>query len=240
MLGEAVLEGARRSQGHQPRRLLRDADGRDAGRGRHRSRRPPARRRRSRRCAVRMVGDLQTELVHDFFDGFASGARANVHVEGAVRPIESSPDRSGASRRSRARCAWRARRTRGWRRCCRARRGCCDRAVDYGAGNLTSVRKALTALGADFVVPATPAELRPAHAASSSRASATSRATAALEGEWREAIGARGARQARRCSASASGMQWLFEGSDEAPDVAGLGVMRGRIARLRRRSPISG
>jgi len=30
---------------------------------------------------ARMVGDLQTELVHDFFDGFASGARANVHVK---------------------------------------------------------------------------------------------------------------------------------------------------------------
>ena len=30
---------------------------------------------------VRMVGDLQTELVHDFFDGFAMGARANVHVK---------------------------------------------------------------------------------------------------------------------------------------------------------------
>ena len=30
---------------------------------------------------VPMVGDLQTELVHDFFDGFASGARANVHVK---------------------------------------------------------------------------------------------------------------------------------------------------------------
>src|SRR5437879_2528665 len=27
------------------------------------------------------VGDLQTELVHDFFDGFASGARANVHLK---------------------------------------------------------------------------------------------------------------------------------------------------------------
>jgi imidazoleglycerol-phosphate dehydratase len=27
------------------------------------------------------VGDLQTELVHDFFDGCASGARANVHVK---------------------------------------------------------------------------------------------------------------------------------------------------------------
>jgi len=30
---------------------------------------------------ARVVGDLQTELVHDFFDGFASGARANVHVQ---------------------------------------------------------------------------------------------------------------------------------------------------------------
>ena len=27
------------------------------------------------------VGDLQTELVHDFFDGFAMAARANVHVK---------------------------------------------------------------------------------------------------------------------------------------------------------------
>ena len=30
---------------------------------------------------VRLVGDLQSELVHDFFDGFAMGARANVHAK---------------------------------------------------------------------------------------------------------------------------------------------------------------
>ena len=30
---------------------------------------------------VLKVGDLQTELVHDFFEGFAVGARANVHVK---------------------------------------------------------------------------------------------------------------------------------------------------------------
>ncbi len=30
---------------------------------------------------VRIVGDLQTELLHDFFEGFAQGARANVHVK---------------------------------------------------------------------------------------------------------------------------------------------------------------
>ena len=29
---------------------------------------------------VERVGDLQTELVHDFFEGFAIGARANVHA----------------------------------------------------------------------------------------------------------------------------------------------------------------
>ena len=29
---------------------------------------------------VACVGDLQTELVHDFFEGFARGARANVHA----------------------------------------------------------------------------------------------------------------------------------------------------------------
>jgi len=30
---------------------------------------------------VRYVGDLQSELVEDFFEGFARGARANVHVK---------------------------------------------------------------------------------------------------------------------------------------------------------------
>jgi imidazoleglycerol-phosphate dehydratase len=30
---------------------------------------------------VRRVGDMQSELVHEFFDGFASGARANVHAK---------------------------------------------------------------------------------------------------------------------------------------------------------------
>ena len=44
-------------------------------------RRTPAHGRRSERAAPSRVGDLQTELVHDFFEGFAIGARANVHVK---------------------------------------------------------------------------------------------------------------------------------------------------------------
>jgi len=33
------------------------------------------------RVRTRLVGDFQSELTHDFFEGFARGARANVHVK---------------------------------------------------------------------------------------------------------------------------------------------------------------
>lgn len=33
------------------------------------------------RVRTRLVGDLQSELVYDFFEGFARGARANVHLK---------------------------------------------------------------------------------------------------------------------------------------------------------------
>jgi imidazoleglycerol-phosphate dehydratase len=33
------------------------------------------------RLKVRRIGDLDADLVNDFFDGFAQGARANVHVK---------------------------------------------------------------------------------------------------------------------------------------------------------------
>ena len=33
------------------------------------------------KVTVRLVGDLQTELVTDFFEGFAMGARGNVHLK---------------------------------------------------------------------------------------------------------------------------------------------------------------
>ena len=33
------------------------------------------------KVSARLVGDFQTELVHDFFEGFAAGARANVHIK---------------------------------------------------------------------------------------------------------------------------------------------------------------
>ena len=102
--------------------------------------------------------------------------------------------------------------------------------VDYGAGNLTSVRKALSALGAEFTTPARPDELTSARAVIVPGVGHFA-ATSALDGPWREAIGS-AARQGTPLFGICVGMQWLFEGSDEAPGVAGLGVMQGRIARL--------
>jgi glutamine amidotransferase len=102
--------------------------------------------------------------------------------------------------------------------------------IDYGAGNLTSVKKALAAVGVDYRVPATPADCAGA-AGLIVPGVGNFAATAVLEGEWRATIAAavdRGTPLLGICV----GMQWLFEGSDEAPGVRGLGVMPGRITRL--------
>jgi imidazole glycerol-phosphate synthase subunit HisH len=102
--------------------------------------------------------------------------------------------------------------------------------VDYGAGNLTSVRKALSALGAEFMTPTAPDELKDARAIIVPGVGHFA-ATSALDGAWREAIGGAAA-AGTPLFGICVGMQWLFEGSDEAPGVDGLGVMKGRIARL--------
>jgi imidazole glycerol-phosphate synthase subunit HisH len=102
--------------------------------------------------------------------------------------------------------------------------------IDYGAGNLTSVRKALTALGAEYATPASPGELQ-RFSALIVPGVGNFAATAALVGPWRDAIGT-AVRSGTPLFGICLGMQWLFEGSDEAPDVPGLGVLPGRVTRL--------
>jgi glutamine amidotransferase len=102
--------------------------------------------------------------------------------------------------------------------------------IDYGAGNLTSVRKALTALGASFFVPSTPEEFAGA-AGVIVPGVGNFAATAALQGAWREEI-YRAVTGGTPLLGICLGMQWLFEGSDEAPEVPGLGMLSGRITRL--------
>ena len=103
--------------------------------------------------------------------------------------------------------------------------------IDYGAGNLTSVRKALGAIGADVMVPSTPADLADVRGIIVPGVGHFG-ATRALEGEWTDAILA-SVGEGRPLLGICLGMQWLFEGSDEAPDCPGLGLLAGRCYRLR-------
>jgi glutamine amidotransferase len=103
--------------------------------------------------------------------------------------------------------------------------------IDYKAGNLTSVVKALTALGADARVTDDPAVVRAAervvlpgvgHFAATERLRATG-----MEEAAREVIAA-GVPFLGICV----GLQWLFEGSTESPGLRGLGALKGMCERF--------
>jgi glutamine amidotransferase len=103
--------------------------------------------------------------------------------------------------------------------------------IDYKAGNLTSVMKALTTLGAVAQVTEDPVVVRAAervvlpgvgHFAATARLRETGIADAVRE------VIARGVPFLGICV----GLQWLFEGSKEAEATPGLGAMRGCCARF--------
>jgi len=102
--------------------------------------------------------------------------------------------------------------------------------IDYRAGNLTSVKKALASIGAEVMVPSAPEELADAAGVIVPGVGHFG-ATKALEGAWTEAILAR-VGEGRPLLGICLGMQWLYEGSDEAPEVPGLGLLSGRCYRI--------
>ncbi len=97
--------------------------------------------------------------------------------------------------------------------------------VDYGAGNLTSVRKALSAIGASVWTPTVPGELARAHGIIVPGVGHFD-ATRGLTDDWRTAISATVA-DGTPLLGICVGLQWLFEGSTEAPGVTGLGAFKG-------------
>ena len=102
--------------------------------------------------------------------------------------------------------------------------------VDYGAGNLTSVMKALTAVRAAPRMSARCTGLAGAQAIVVPGVGHFA-ATRTLDDADRQAIRtciARGVPVLGICL----GMQWLFDGSEEAPELPGLGALGGRCARL--------
>ena len=102
--------------------------------------------------------------------------------------------------------------------------------IDYKAGTLTSVTKALVAVGAAVFVPANPRDLASADGVVVPGVGHFN-ATRALDRTWIDAIRDHLGR-ARPLLGICLGMQWLFESSEEAPELEGLGLLAGACFRL--------
>lgn len=104
--------------------------------------------------------------------------------------------------------------------------------IDYDAGNIRSVEKAVTALGADAVLTGDPEVIRRADRVILPGVGSFGDAMANLERfQLTEAI--------RDTAASGKpflgiclGLQLLFESSEESPGVDGLGILKGSVLRI--------
>lgn len=106
--------------------------------------------------------------------------------------------------------------------------------IDYGAGNLSSVKKALDFLGAESKITADRKEIAAAESVILPGVGSFGDAMASME--------ARGlvdtVKEAAVCGKPflgiCLGLQLLFEGSEESPGVHGLGILKGRIVQIPR------
>ena len=98
--------------------------------------------------------------------------------------------------------------------------------VDYGAGNLNSVQKAFHRIGADTVVTHEPATLADADKIVLPGVGHFSALGVLDRMGLRDAM-SQNARMGKPLLGICLGMQWLFDGSEEAPQIAGTGLFSG-------------
>jgi len=101
--------------------------------------------------------------------------------------------------------------------------------VDYRAGNLVSVKKAVDHLGFECAITSDPAMVECAEKVIVPGVGHFAATSTLTETGLRAAISGAVARQTPFFGICV-GMQWMFESSEEAPGVAGLGVLPGRCA----------
>jgi glutamine amidotransferase len=99
--------------------------------------------------------------------------------------------------------------------------------VDYGVGNLNSVKKAFDHLGVDVVVTTEPEAIAAAGKIILPGVGHFSALSGLDNTGLREAV-LRAANAGKPILGICLGMQWLFDGSDEAPEFAGAGILPGR------------
>lgn len=104
--------------------------------------------------------------------------------------------------------------------------------IDYGAGNLHSVAKALATAGVPAFRTRDPAEAADADALVLPGQGHFGQVMAAFRASGFEDVVRRHLAHDRPFLGICVGLQLLMEGSEEAPGVPGLGVVRGRVVRF--------
>ena len=103
--------------------------------------------------------------------------------------------------------------------------------VDYGAGNLVSVKKAVDSLGYECAITSDPAQVENAAKiilpGVGHFASTAALASSGLKSAISDAIGRR-----TPFLGICVGMQWMCDGSQESPETAGLGLLPGQCERF--------
>jgi imidazole glycerol-phosphate synthase subunit HisH len=103
--------------------------------------------------------------------------------------------------------------------------------VDYGAGNLTSVRKAFDYLGAEVVVTDRPETVSAADKIVFPGVGHFS-SLRALERAGMGQVLLRASSTGKPLLGICLGMQWLFEGSEECDELAGAAIFSGKCRRF--------
>ena len=104
--------------------------------------------------------------------------------------------------------------------------------IDYGAGNIESVRKAFEYIGADVVVSADPKVLMECEGAVLPGVGSFGDAMDNLRASGFEAPIKEYIASGRPLLGICLGLQLLFESSEESPGAVGLGVLKGKILRI--------
>ena len=101
--------------------------------------------------------------------------------------------------------------------------------IDYGAGNLQSVRNALDFIGCPGTITSDPTEILSADGIILPGVGAFGSAMAEMERKGLTETVKSAAKSGKPFIGICAGMQLLFEESEESPDVPGLGVLKGRV-----------
>ena len=104
--------------------------------------------------------------------------------------------------------------------------------LDYGIGNLRSAQKALQKVGADARLTDDPGLIRGAAGVVLPGVGAFGRCMEQLRASGLDELALEAIEADRPFLGICIGMQMLYRGSDESPDVPGLGVLPGRVQLL--------